>query len=108
MDDVTCLQRDAAPGPSQNTNIVEDRRNIQMTRNDDLIESQREKVIFDICIRDTYVHVFAQMPYTERLKQFRQLLKENNITATSNWEDELNNVFKLFWIVLIFSFLDHF
>ena len=55
MDDVICLQRDAAPGPSQNIDIAEDRRNIQMTKNDDLIESQREKVISDICIRDTYM-----------------------------------------------------
>lgn len=54
------------------------------------MEIKRENVR-DLFFKNYYL-IFLQIPIEERQRQFRQLLRENKINSTSNWEEELPNV----------------
>lgn len=54
-------------------------------------QREREKVCLDSIIENKIL--YSKIPLEERINQFRQLLEDKKVSATSTWEKELSKVF---------------
>ncbi|KFM70098.1 Transcription elongation regulator 1-like protein, partial [Stegodyphus mimosarum] len=74
---------------------VEDSR---QSSDDSLINNQHTKSddaaneIKTVSEEETLNCIQANMPYDERVKRFRQILIDNNVSAFSTWEKELHRI----------------